>query len=151
MNPEATLRLGPALMDSVERRAVFVAGLVGTKSVYSNFSRGRQFVVGCLPGSAAHPCTPTQASPGLSNFRSSGSGSFRTELGEAARRSIPIRRRADCPEERISFALIFYEAGGFPQRPLVSLGAESNGRWVASSCVRIWRNRKTELRRQAHP
>jgi hypothetical protein len=37
------------------------------KSVFSNFSRGRQFVVGCLPGSAAYPCTPTRASP-MINF-----------------------------------------------------------------------------------
>lgn len=42
---EATLRLGPALMDSVERRAISLPGLVGTKSVFANFSRGRQFCV----------------------------------------------------------------------------------------------------------
>jgi hypothetical protein len=41
---EATLRPGPALMDSVERRAISLPGLVGTKSVFANFFRGRQFL-----------------------------------------------------------------------------------------------------------
>ena len=123
MTLEATLRLGPALMDSVERRAISLPGLVGTKSVFANFFP-RSAVSVCLPsGLGGVPLHPTRPPPGLSKFPSPGWGSFRTEFSEAARRSVPSAVGPIFPEERIRFALIFYEAGSFPQRLLVRLGA----------------------------
>lgn len=43
-DPRSTLRVGPTLIDSVERRAVSLLGLAGTIFVIASFSRGRQFL-----------------------------------------------------------------------------------------------------------
>jgi hypothetical protein len=102
-------------------------------------------------GSAAS-LSPTQRCR-ASLIHSPDSGSFRTEIGKAARRSIPIRRRANLPLKRIRFDLIFYEAGSFPQRLLVWL----DDQWNVVPAVRtslvgvdlnVWMRTVADLRRR---
>jgi hypothetical protein len=82
VTPEATLRLGPALMDSVERRAVPLPEEAGTNSVTGNFYGVSSYGIDCWPGSAVSlPPAPT-AEP----HSSVGLGPFRTEFGEAVQR-----------------------------------------------------------------
>jgi hypothetical protein len=82
--------LEPTLTDSVERRAVSFARPAGTRIVIVSFPAGQHLLQRLLAWLGGLP-VPNSTPPSLSKFQSPASGSFRTELGVAARRPIPIR------------------------------------------------------------